>query len=180
MRIRLSKIALLLFPYRDNLRHLITNKPSVDYHHVPVNTMMAFSLFWLFLSGFRLMNKNNGFALWHWNPIIMPDEAYWRRTTLFSFTLYFVRKWLQLHKRRIRFQGLHFASHIICHCAWPVASLRNFSGFSHGLKGIRLIAYQPVNNEEERQCRRERDGQSAGPGSLEAKTMHFYRTFLRP
>lgn len=52
------------------------------------------------------------------------------------------------------FPGPAFTSHIICHCVWPVASLKNSSGFPMASK-IHLIAYQPINNEEEGLCRGE-------------------------
>ena len=47
-----------------------------------------------------------------------------------------------------------FAPHIICHCVWPVASLKNSSGFPMASK-VHLIAYQPINNEEQGLYRRE-------------------------
>lgn len=93
------------------------------------------------------MNKNNSFALWRWNTMIMPDVAYLQRRTLFSFTTCFVWKFWQLQSRRIHFPGPTFASRIICHRVWPVASLKNSSGFPMASK-VHLIAYQPINNEE--------------------------------
>lgn len=52
------------------------------------------------------------------------------------------------------FPGLSFASRIICHRVWPVAFLKNSSGFPMASK-VHLIAYQPINNEEEGLYRRE-------------------------
>lgn len=55
------------------------------------------------------------------------------------------------------FAGPTFASHIICHRAWPVASLKNSSGFPMASE-VHLIAYQPINNEEQGLYRREMAG----------------------
>lgn len=98
------------------------------------------------------MNKNNNLALWRWNTMIMPDAAYLWRTTLFSFTVCFVWKFWQLHSRRIFRTYICIAYHLSL--LWPVASWKSPLAFPWPQR-VHLIAYKPINNKEERLCRRE-------------------------